>query len=72
VPGGSGIAPLCEGGYPFGRIIGMNETPPPDSYFRYAARMALQGADASLRPDPLVKPEDEREARELRQAGRLN
>jgi hypothetical protein len=50
----------------------MNETPPPDWYFAYAARMALQGADASLRPDPLVKPEDEREARELRQAGRLN
>jgi hypothetical protein len=53
----------------------MNETPPPDWYFRYAARMALQGADASLRPDrpdPLVKPEDERVARELREAGRLN
>ena len=51
----------------------MNEdAPPPDWYFTYAARMALQGADASLRPDPLVKPEDEREARELRQAGRLN
>jgi hypothetical protein len=51
----------------------MNEdAPPPDWYFRYAARMALHGADASLRPDPLVKPEDEREARELRQAGRLN
>jgi hypothetical protein len=53
------------------RESGMNEDAP-DWYIRYAARMALQGADASLRPDPLVKPEDEREARELRQAGRLN
>jgi hypothetical protein len=54
------------------RRASMNETPPPDWYFRYAARMALQGADASLRPDPLIRPEDEREARELREAGRLN
>jgi hypothetical protein len=54
-------------------IIGMSEiAPPPDWYLRYAQYVALQGADASLRPDPLVKPEDEREARELRQAGRLN
>ena len=51
----------------------MNEdAPPPDWYFRYAARMALQGADASLRPDPLVKPEDVQKAHDLRQAGRLN
>jgi hypothetical protein len=54
----------------------MNETPPPDWYFRYAARMALQGADASLRPvpgpDPLIRPEDVQAAHDLRQAGRLN
>jgi hypothetical protein len=43
----------CKGGCPFGRIIGMNEdAPSPDWYFNYAARMALQGGDASLRPDP--------------------
>jgi hypothetical protein len=42
-----------KGGCPFGRIIGMNEDAPPlDWYFNYAARMALQGGDASLRPDP--------------------
>jgi hypothetical protein len=62
-----------KGGFHLRRSVGMNEdAPPPDWYFTYAARMAIQGADASLRPDPLVKPEDEREARELRQAGRLN
>ena len=53
----------------------MNEDAP-DWYIRYAQYVALQGGDASLRPDPgpdpLIRPEDEREARELRQAGRLN
>jgi hypothetical protein len=50
--------------------------PPPDWYLRYCQRMALQGLDPSLPfvpgPDPLVKPEDERKARELRETGRLN
>jgi hypothetical protein len=55
----------------------MNEdAPPPDWYFRYAQYVALQGGDASLRPDsgpdPLVRPEDVQAAHHLRQAGRLN
>jgi hypothetical protein len=55
----------------------MNEdAPPPDWYLNYGARMALQGADASLRPDPapdpLIRPEDVQAAHDLRQAGRLN
>ena len=48
---------------------------PPDWYLRRCQLMIAQGLNPLLvaaGPDPLVKPEDERLAREPRQAGRLN
>jgi hypothetical protein len=49
------------------------DPPPDDPYIRAAMLRALRNAPPSVPgPDPLVKPEDERDARELRQAGRLN
>jgi hypothetical protein len=49
------------------------EPPPDDPYIRAAMLRALRDAPPFVPgPDPLVKPEDEREARELRETGRLN
>jgi hypothetical protein len=47
--------------------------PPDDPYIRAALVRALRDAPPFVPgPDPLIKPEDEREARELRETGRLN
>jgi hypothetical protein len=52
----------------------MMSDDPPDWYLRAAQNRALREAAefAPSRPNPLVLTEDERMARELRQAGRLN
>jgi hypothetical protein len=45
------------------------EPPPDDPYIRAAMLRALRDAPPFVPgPDPLIKPEDEREARELRES----